>query len=315
MSRILDLFKFAERRRNRLIRNQEKQIRSLYKESYKEISKSLREIEKVNSESSVLKRVYLTSVQKEIESSMTNVDKRTETTITSNMNVMVDLVLQNNKTYLSGLGYTSYINNPAIRQRVVENIITGKLYGGKYNLSSAIWGDNQKKLMEIESIISKGIIQGKSIYQIAQSLEKYVNPNARKQWDWSKMFPGSRKQIDYNAQRLARTTLNHAYQQAFVEATYYNPFIDAYKWVTSGGEHVCPLCIQRETEDQYGLGAGVFPKDQLPLDHPNGMCSVEAVVTMSDQEIQDAITDWYYGMGDEDMNEALDIFAEHLQKS
>lgn len=315
MSRILDLFKFSERRRNRLIHRQEREIRSLYKESYKEISRSLKQIEKINSESSVLKKVYLTSVQKEIESSMVNVDKQTETTITNNMNVMVDLVLQNNKTYLSGLGYTSYINNSAMRQRVVENIMSGKLYGGKYGLSSAIWGDNQKKIMEIEKIISKGIIEGKSIYQIAQSLEKYVNPSARKQWDWSKMFPGSRKQIDYNAQRLARTTLNHAYQQAFVEATYYNPFITAYKWVTSGGEHVCPLCIERETEDKYGLGAGVFPKDELPLDHPNGMCSVEVVVTMSDQEIQDAITDWYYGMGDEDMNEALDIFAEHLQKS
>ena len=246
---------------------------------------------------------------------MKNVDKQTEGTITNNMNTMVDLVLQNNKTYLSGLGYTSYINNPAMRQKVVENIMTGKLYNGQWTLSSAIWGDNQKKLSEINTIISKGIIEGKSIYQIAKSLEKYVNPSARKQWDWSRMFPGSRKQIDYNAQRLARTTLNHAYQQAFVEATYYNPFIDAYRWVTSGGEHVCPLCIQRETEDKYGLGAGIFPKDELPLDHPNGMCSVEVVVTMSDQEIQNAITDWYYGEGDEGMNEALDIFAEHLQKS
>ena len=31
-------------------------------------------------------------------------------------------------------------------------------------------------------------------------------------------------------------------------------------------------CDRYATADSYGLGAGIFPADKYPLEHPNGLC-------------------------------------------
>ena len=78
-----------------------------------------------------------------------------------------------------------------------------------------------------------------------------------------------KKQVDYNAQRLARTLVQHAYQQSIVEVTLNNPFITSYMWI-SNGSRACEKCIE--------MDGNIYEKDQLPLDHPNGMCIIEMVV-------------------------------------
>lgn len=296
---IKHLFKYAEKQRDKLMREQQREIRALYRRAYDSINNSSKQLYRTNE---TLKSVYLSTLKRELINNMDNVDKQTEHIIKNNMDKMVSNVLESNQVYLSGLGYKSTINTQGMKHTVVESILTGSIYEKTYTLSSSIWGNNKQRIKEIEKIIARGIMENKSVDQIAQMLTRYVNPNVR---DGSK--------IDYNAQRLARTTIQHAYQQAYIQATIHNPFIEAYKWITAGDHIVCPLCIERETEDKYGLGEGVFPKDKIPLDHPNGRCTIEAVVTKSDKEIAEDIADWYLGEGDPDMNEALDEFAKSLE--
>lgn len=306
-------FKNSELERKRIVEKQRKEIKKLYKEAHDEIKKEVEKLKGKKDASSVMRKNYLNSLKKEINSYMEIVDRRTESIIKGNVDLMVLSVLQNNQMFLTDLGFNFYSNNPAIKRNVVNTIMTGKLYSGKWNLSKAIWGDNALKQKEINRIVSKGIIQNKGVYSIAKDLERYVNPNARKKDLWLNTFPGSRRKIDYNAQRLARTMVSHAYEESFVRATINNPFIEAYQWITSGGHNVCTLCIDREMSDRYGLGPGIFPKDKLPLDHPNGMCTFDIVVTMSDQEIFDAVADWYIGEGDPMMNEKIDFFVNDLK--
>lgn len=302
-------FKYSQKRRKQIITEQERYIKSIYSQAYFDSQEIFRYVGKTETESNALRQVYLNTLKKELTEIMNDVDKKTEISIKQNMDKMVGVVLENNQQYLNNFGYSNFINNPKIRNEVVSNILSGNVYQNKWSLSSAIWGDNKQKIKEINKIIANGVMQGRSVADIAKRLQKYVNPNVRNLVD----IPGVRGKIDYNALRLARTTIQHAYQEAFVEATRLNPFIDAYKWVTSGGHNVCPLCIARETEDQYGLGAGIFPKDKLPIDHPNGQCTFDIVTTMSDNEISEAIADWYLGVGDESMNEALDEFSKSLE--
>lgn len=307
-------FRYAQGKRVELVNYQKQQIKKIYREVSDEVNKDLKNLEK-RQNISIIDRVYLHKLQSEIGGYLTQADMKVESTIKNNMGFMVDYVSDNNVSYLSGLGFlnTAQItSSPQFKQNVVERIISGKIYDGKWSLSKAIWGDNQSKISEINSIVAKGILKNKSAYDIAKDLQRYVNPLARKDYSWSNVYPGSRKVIDYNAQRLARTMVSHAYQQAFVELTKNNPFIEAYQWITSGGDRVCPLCIERAEEDRYGLGPGVFPKDELPIDHPNGMCTFDVVVTMSDDEIKECIADWYLGEGDEDMNESIEYFLENL---
>lgn len=314
MPRIIDPFEKAEGERVKLTEEQRKEIKRLYSEALEDVRKQIRWIEHKKDVSSTVRKKYLNSLKDSIEKSMESVDRKTEKTIRSNMSKMAGLVMENNQMFLSQMGLKNYMNDPKIKADVVSRIVSGKLYENKWNLSTAIWGDNQRKLKEINSIVAKGIAGNKGVYEIAKDLERYVNPGARKSWEWNKMFPGSRRKIDYNAQRLARTMVSQAYQESFVAATKNNPFIEAYRWVTSGSDRVCPICIDRAETDHYGLGPGIFPKDALPLDHPNGMCTFDVVVTMSEREVADAIADWYLGEGDKKMNKSIDKFVKDLKR-
>lgn len=308
-----NLFAYSQVRRSRIVRQQQKQIKKAYEEALKEITKSVDKLYGKNDVSSSMRRVYLNKLKDDIKNQMDIVDGKTETIIKDNIGLMAEEVAKNTQMYNSKIGLNAIVNSTSLRHRVVTNIVTGKVYDSKFTLSSSIWGDNKRRLNEINRIIARDILQNKGVYDIAKDLERFVNPKARKDYDWSKMFPGSRRKIDYNAQRLARTMVSHAYQQAFVEATINNPFVAAYRWITSGSDRVCPICIDRESTDQFGLGPGIFPKDRLPLDHPNGMCTFECVMAMSDEEVGEAIADWYLGEGDETMNNMIDRYVNDLK--
>ena len=120
-------------------------------------------------------------------------------------------------------------------------------------------------------------------------------------WDWSKVYPGTAKKVDYSAQRLARTMVSHAYQQSFVKTTQKNPFVTKYKWVSSGGARMCEICAARDGVE--------YSKTDLPLDHPNGMCTFIAVIEDSMTDIADRIADWALGGSDPE----LDTFARTLR--
>lgn len=308
-----NLFAYSQVRRSRIVRQQQKQIKKVYEEALKEITKSVDKLYGKNDVSSSMRRVYLNKLKDDIKNQMDIVDCKTETIIKDNIGLMAEEVAKNTQMYNSKIGLNAIVNSTSLRHRVVTNIVTGKVYDSKFTLSSSIWGDNKRRLNEINRIIARDILQNKGVYDIAKDLERFVNPRARKDYDWSKMFPGSRRKIDYNAQRLARTMVSHAYQQAFVEATINNPFVAAYRWMTSGSDRVCPICIDRESTDQFGLGPGIFPKDRLPLDHPNGMCTFECVMAMSDEDVGEAIADWYLGEGDETMNDMIDRYVNDLK--
>ena len=315
MPKVKNPFKYAQYQRVKIVNSQKDEIRRFYREGFNEVRKEINRMPMKETESTIIKKMYLKSIQRDIESYLDNVDKRTIYLVRGNMDKMVDIVCSNNQMFMKNIGFTSvpeFMLNKKFKEDVVNRIATGKLYGGKWNLSSAVWGDNANKKNEMSKIIAKGLMKNKSIDAIAKDIERFVNPRSRKGDAWYNEYE-VRRTVDYNSQRLARTMISHAYEESFVSLTYKNPFIDAYRWVTSGGDKVCPLCIERETQDLYGLGEGIYPKDKLPLDHPNGMCTFEVVVSMSDEEIGEAIADWYLGEGDEMMTRKLNDFVKSIK--
>lgn len=308
-------FAKAEGKRVSVTNTQRKQIKKMYADVLDDISSRIKFLENRTNVSSMLRLQYLRELQSQISDNMETISKQLEGVIQHNMLSVADSVVQNNADLLKKFGYSEPLTKTAfmyVPQDVVNEVMSGKLYQDKWSLSKAIWKDNALINKDLETIIAKGIAENKSAYDIAKDLEKYVNPSAKKAWDWSKVYPGTRKVIDYNAQRLARTMVSHAYEESFVRTTKNNPFIDSYKWVISNSDRVCPLCISRAQDDQYGLGAGIFPKDQLPLDHPNGMCTFETVITKSYQQIADDLANWVNNKGDQKLNASLDLFAKDV---
>ena len=298
-------FAIAEGRRIEITQEQARQIRDMYQSIRQDFAKEVQSISHRTNISSVMRTQYLNSFQKDLESEITVLNARLEGLIKSNTLEIARAVVLDSNNLAKEMGFNGiFTNEYYIPNQVVNDLISGRLYEGKWSLSKAIWSDNQKKLSDIDQIIARGVAENRSTFDIAKDLERYVNPNARKDWSWSKVYPGSNKVVDYNAQRLARTMISHAYQESFVQSTKDNPFIESYRWLASGGDRMCDLCAERDGK--------IFAKDELPMDHPNGMCTFEVVIEQSYEDIARSLHDWINDEGDSELNEELDNYSETL---
>ncbi len=171
----------------------------------------------------------------------------------------------------------------------VRPIMSGELYKDKRSLSDRIWrlGDELEK--DVQYIVNRGLIEHKSAVELAKDLEQYVKDPAKRPATWGKCYPNLRnKAVDYNAMRLARTAINHAYQTATISSAEKNPFVEGIEW-HSALQHgrTCELC-----EERHGQ---VFPKDDVPLDHPNGLCTMIPHIPKSLNEVADELRGWLDG--------------------
>lgn len=296
----------SERYKEELNKRQLMRIKKLYKDTAKDFAKEIKTLESKDNISSILKTQYIHEYKRDLEKEVTKINNEIEGMIKASVEGMSTKIVNDNNKYLHKFGMKNIKGAYSyIPRESVDKIISGKLYEGRWTLSSAIWTDNKKQITEIENIVAKGMVQNQSAYEIAKALEIYVTPDRVKPWDWGKVYPGSRKVIDYNAARLSRTMVSHAYQETLVRVTENNPFIDGYLWRTAG-LHTCELCQERE--------GTIYKKDEVPLDHPNGMCYLSLVQTKSNDEIVNDIANWYNNVGDPEMNRRLDMFAKDLFK-
>ena len=306
--------KNAEEVRETTTMKQQKEILRLYRQLYRDVSKKVASMGKEN-----IRKQNLVLLQREIKNRIRSLNQDIQNNIIRDIRTVSSTVVEDMRTFLKRCGFKDEdIHNAFeyIPDQIVRNISIGNIYQDGWTLSNAIWGYSQKVQENINQIVSIGTAQGKTTYEIAQELERYVEPGARKQShtisSWRKAtindvragradYVGQKIQdkfyfgrVDYNAQRLARTLISHAYQQSLINTNQNDPFVTGFRWLTSNFHgRVCDICRERADTDQFGLGRGVFPKDQLPLDHPNGMCTFEMVMTESMDEIAERIGKWY----------------------
>ncbi|MBC8590618.1 phage head morphogenesis protein [Wansuia hejianensis] len=202
-----------------------------------------------------------------------------------------------------------------VQDKVVKDIINGNLYKDNKTLSSRIWNYGQEFEKDIQYVINRAILEKKSAIELAKDLEKYIKDPAKRGSDWGKCYPHLRnKKVDYNAMRLARTSINHAYQNSSIQSSNMNPFTEGIKWHSAMIHgRTCELCIERAITDQFGLGIGIFPIDQVPLDHPNGLCTMIPYIPKPLDTVTDELRNWLDGENnsilDKWYNEYGDYFA------
>lgn len=294
--------KDAEQARLEITRSQAIEVEQLYRSVYRDMRKQLKSMTSGGATSS-LRKSQLRQLTESLKAAYNTLGPQLESSITSSITDVSQAVVQANNSWMASAGLSVKGAYAYVPQDIVTLLASGKLYSDGWTLSKAIWGDSQKKAHEIDLIVAKGVAANKSAYDIAKDLEKYVNPGALKPWDWSKVYPGSSRKIDYNAQRLARTMVSHAYQQSLERVCSKNPFVDGYRWIDAHTDRTCQLCIDRATVDHYGMGPGVYPKGELPLDHPNGMCTFETHMTGDLNSISDRLADWVEGKEDKQLDE------------
>ena len=282
----------GEQARLTITKEQEVEISKLYRQVYLDLKKQMGSLppQGEGTASQSLKKTYLNKLIKQLKEEYKALGEELEEQIKKNMQDTASTVVQANADWLKKAGLTIEGAYSYVPKDIVSMLVTGQLYGGGWTLSKAIWGESQKHAHDIDKVVATGVAANKSAYEIAKDLEKYVNPSAKKEWDWSKVYPGTSKKVDYNAQRLARTMVSHAYQQSLLATTKYNPFVTGYRWRSAHTHRTCELCNERDGQ--------VYSAKDLPLDHPNGMCTFIAELSDSMSDIADRIGDWATGSKD-----------------
>lgn len=284
----------AERIRAELTKAQEDEISMLYRKVYLDVRKQMLAIPKDGTVSQQIERQYLDKLHKQLDEAYKSLGIGLEKQLKKGAKKAAQGVVESSKKMTNKLGFEIEGAYSFVPKDIVNALVTGKVYRGDWSLSGAIWSDINKKQLDISKIIAEGLAANKSAYDIAKDLEKYVDPKAKKEWDWSKVYPGTSKKVDYNAQRLARTMVSHAYQQSLERVCKNNPFVTGYIWQSAHSGRVCPLC-----RDRNGT---FFKKGDLPLDHPNGMCTFIASIQGSMNDVADRLADWVQGNSDPELD-------------
>ena len=279
--------------RERLAKAQYNAILRLYKDMAKKAKEEAAKLQNTTV-SGRLQKIELEKLAKQLEEEAEKVGQKVEAIVKTSMKKASEAVVSDAVDFNKAIGITMEGAYRRVPADIVEMLVSGKLYQGKWSLSSAIWADVKKTQQDINKVVAEGIALNKSSYDIAKDLEKYVDPAAKKDWDWSKVYPGTKKKVDYSAQRLARTMVGHAYEQSAVAVAKSNPFVDGIKWISGHSNTTCEICKERNGK--------IFPANKLPLDHPNGKCSFAPVVTKSSTDIADELADWVQGKTNKGMD-------------
>lgn len=289
------VFANAEKARDAIVESQKKEIASLYQKWADEIGERANYYAHKSTASSVVSERQMQELKNQLRQTSQQVSNEVYGKVKESMYMVADAVVKDNVEWLKQFGFSEEGLNAALSSvpdQIVRRIVTGQIYEGGWNLSSRIWSNNEATLKKAYEIVAKGVAENRPIYDIAKELQGYVQPDAAKPWnplirmkntktgeyEWKRIYRGK---VDYNAQRLARTLVQHSYQQSFIAVTEKNPFVLKYVWYANGSRP-CPLCQDRDGQE--------FEKGDLPMDHPNGMCTMAPVI---DDNMLDKLADWF----------------------
>jgi len=287
---------------HQITKSQAHEVKTMYNQLAKNVQKQLVGLQGLDSATASLQTLKLKALQENIKQQVTNLSARIESVTKGNMETVAKAVVNDNNAWLKKAGMDTTASMLNVPGDVVESIATGKVYGKDWRLSDALWETSDKTRSDIDKVVAMGTAQGKSSYDIAKDLEKYVNPSAKKDLKWSKVYPGTNKVVDYNAQRLSRTMVGHAYDQSVITTSKPNPFVTGIQWSSAHAiGRTCALCNSRD-----GV---IYDKSEVPMDHPNGLCTLIPCVKDDMSDVASRIGDWYNGANDP----ALDKFADFLE--
>ena len=297
----------AEKLRDRLTKEQEQEIANTYKQVADKVKKKLKSIPDNGTATSALKKQQLQQLKKLLDSEYKSMRDKIGKQIEQKAKETTQGPINAAKEFAKKLGFVKLEGSYAsVPNDVISSIVTGQVYDGDWSLSSALWKDVQHKQKDINKVIADGVSMNKSAFDIAKDLEEYVDPKAKKSWDWKKVYPGVSSKIDYSAQRLARTMPAHAYQQSLEATVKNNPFIDGYIWHSGTGKRTCEICRERDGK--------FFAKGKLPMDHPNGRCTF-ITKGQSMMDISDRLADWVNGKSDKGIDKYMeDLYGKEKSK-
>ena len=309
MTRYREMAKAARRSMAKLTFKQQIEVLKIYEDVIWSLSKKAR-----NTREDTLTRRWLEDYREEIIKERLRLQRDIEKTVTGGMEQAAKIGTEFQISFWDevekyGIATTQTFKTMLSRVPLdaIQPILTGDLYVDDKSLSGRIWGYGNDFSSEIQYIINKGIIEKKSAVELAEDLEQYVKPRASRPTDWGNVYPNLKyKEVDYNAMRLARTSIMHAYQTSTLKGSDLNPFVEGIEWHSALDHRTCEICRERHGQ--------IFDKDDVPLDHPNGACTLIPYIQKDTQEVATEIREWLEGGTNPTLDEWYirygDLFAD-----
>lgn len=156
------------------------------------------------------------------------------------------------------LGYGLKFNNLLIADNIAKKVMA-QTAGATF--SQRIWANQDVLKAQLGQVLATGLITGESNQAMARYLKQQVRDTI-----------GNNR---YVTERLARTEsarVQYAAQKDSIKAAGYKYV----KWYAEPG--ACRVCQEIADNDEYDLGYGVFPADEVPSIpvHANCRCSISA---------------------------------------
>lgn len=301
--------KATRKKVSKLTLEQQRQLLKLYENSIDNLATKI-----TKSKDKSLNQRWLTDYQKELKNVSNTLARDIESSATSAIRQAAKIGTETEQQIMSkmfkqaGLDTGDHFTSMflQVQDRVIGDIISGNLYKDKKTLSQRIWNHSGKFEKDIQYVINQGILEKKSAIELAKDLEQFVRYPAKRPTTWGSAYPNLRNRpVDYNSMRLARTTINHAYQNSSIQSSGMNPFVEGIEW-RSAQIHgrTCDLCLERHGQ--------IFPKDDVPLDHPNGLCTMVSVLSGDLNTIADELNRWLRGGEDPRLDQWYSEYGDYF---
>lgn len=280
-----------------LTRKQEEQIGKIYLKAFKGIEKKLEKCTD-NKYRQRLLRAYQTQIYEELYPLIKQgIIKVTDDILNIQKESMIQLLVETfeNQTKLVDGKHKLQALVDITNRKTVEQMIKGKVYYNGRGLDKLLWDATKCSKDKLNLAITSCIAQGMGAGDMSEVLKEFAMGGHH---TWSrnkireKLGPAYARKysggLDYEALRLARTTLTHQAQLATLATSKINPYMDAVIWHSDHqAGRTCQLCLDRDGTK--------FELDNVPLDHPNGMCWLEPAYSMTPEEMAKDMKAWASG--------------------
>ena len=168
-------------------------------------------------------------------------------------------------------------------ERLSKDLTSGRWYGSRAkSLDSALRRNGRTILRDLWAIVDGCLSRNESPFDIARKIRWFLVGNQISNWDvrdrnGNRIYP---RNVGYLYRRLFHTMMQHCYEGSVRIAGDANPFVSGYYWVAAG-PNPCELCQDRD--------GNFYKPSELPVDHPNGRCTVDPVLA---KDWRDKLIDW-----------------------
>ena len=174
---------------------------------------------------------------------------------------------------------------------------TRKYYNDGLSLSDRVWKYANESAQKIQNQIALNLRLGNSalntarqiqevneqVIRIPKYLQKQIDLLDNKNLASNLIDNYVKKTLHYNAMRVARTEINNAWKGSYKEKMDQLDFVENVKWNLSRSHKDPCVCETYASQDLYGLGSGVYPKNAVPHNglsaHPNCLCNITMILS------------------------------------